>query len=259
MKKPIVDPVQLTADLVRCPSVTPREGGAITLLETLLSDAGFACTRIERAGSPTCSRAGARRAPPGALASTAIPMWCRSVTRRPGACRLRRRREGRQALGARRDRHEVGGRGLRRGGDRSCDPYAAEDGAVIVTITGDRGGRCRGRHQRDPRLDGRRRRAHGCLRGRRADLPRDPGRHDQDRAARVDDGVVHHHRQAVGHSAYPHRACNPMPAMARLMDRLSSRQLDEGTEHFDPSTLAVVTIDTATRRATSFPRRPARR
>jgi succinyl-diaminopimelate desuccinylase len=47
-----------------------------------------------------------------------------------------------------------------------------------------------------------------------------------------------------GHSAYPHRARNPLPAMARLMDRLASHRLDEGTEHFDPSTLAVVTIDT---------------
>ena len=47
-----------------------------------------------------------------------------------------------------------------------------------------------------------------------------------------------------GHSAYPHRARNPLPAMARLMDRLASHELDRGTEHFDPSTLAVVTIDT---------------
>jgi succinyl-diaminopimelate desuccinylase len=47
-----------------------------------------------------------------------------------------------------------------------------------------------------------------------------------------------------GHSAYPHRARNPLPAMARLMDRLASHTLDEGTAHFDPSTLAVVTIDT---------------
>jgi len=47
-----------------------------------------------------------------------------------------------------------------------------------------------------------------------------------------------------GHSAYPHRANNPLPAMARLVDRLSSHTLDEGTDHFDPSTLAVVTIDT---------------
>lgn len=47
-----------------------------------------------------------------------------------------------------------------------------------------------------------------------------------------------------GHSAYPHRANNPLPAMARLMDRLASRELDQGTDHFDASTLAVVTIDT---------------
>jgi succinyl-diaminopimelate desuccinylase len=47
-----------------------------------------------------------------------------------------------------------------------------------------------------------------------------------------------------GHSAYPERARNPVPAMARLVDRLSSHELDGGTEHFGPSTLAVVTMDT---------------
>ena len=47
-----------------------------------------------------------------------------------------------------------------------------------------------------------------------------------------------------GHSAYPHRAKNPLPAMARLVDRLSSQSLDDGTDHFDPSTLAVVSVET---------------
>jgi succinyl-diaminopimelate desuccinylase len=47
-----------------------------------------------------------------------------------------------------------------------------------------------------------------------------------------------------GHSAYPHRAKNPLPAIARLMDRLASHELDKGPDHFDASTLAVVTIDT---------------
>ena len=47
-----------------------------------------------------------------------------------------------------------------------------------------------------------------------------------------------------GHSAYPHRALNPLPAMMRLMDRLASHELDQGTDHFDASTLAVVTVDT---------------
>lgn len=47
-----------------------------------------------------------------------------------------------------------------------------------------------------------------------------------------------------GHSAYPHRANNPLPAMMRLMDGLASHTLDEGSDHFDASTLAIVTVDT---------------
>ena len=46
-----------------------------------------------------------------------------------------------------------------------------------------------------------------------------------------------------GHAAYPDRACNPIPALARLVDRLSQHQLDTGTEHFDPSTIAVTGFD----------------
>ena len=41
----LIDPVQLTADLIRCASVTPVEGGALVLLERLLAGAGFECTR----------------------------------------------------------------------------------------------------------------------------------------------------------------------------------------------------------------------
>jgi succinyl-diaminopimelate desuccinylase len=47
-----------------------------------------------------------------------------------------------------------------------------------------------------------------------------------------------------GHSACPHRAKNPVPALARLIDRLSASVLDTGTAHFDASTLAAVTFDT---------------
>ena len=46
----MTDPVQLTADLIRCPSVTPAEGGALLLLEAVLADAGFECTRVDRGG-----------------------------------------------------------------------------------------------------------------------------------------------------------------------------------------------------------------
>jgi succinyl-diaminopimelate desuccinylase len=47
-----------------------------------------------------------------------------------------------------------------------------------------------------------------------------------------------------GHSAYPHRAKNPLTALVRLLDRLASTELDRGTDHFDASTLAITTVDT---------------
>ncbi|NCU21263.1 M20/M25/M40 family metallo-hydrolase, partial [Candidatus Falkowbacteria bacterium] len=46
-----------------------------------------------------------------------------------------------------------------------------------------------------------------------------------------------------GHSAYPHRAKNPLHALVALLDRLTEWPLDGGTAHFDASTLQITTID----------------
>lgn len=46
----MIDPVELTAELIRCPSITPEEGGAIQLLETRLKALGFAASRCDREG-----------------------------------------------------------------------------------------------------------------------------------------------------------------------------------------------------------------
>ena len=64
----MIDPVELTADLIRCPSVTPEEGGAITLLEGLLQPLGFACTRISRGGVENLHARWGRSAPVFAFA-----------------------------------------------------------------------------------------------------------------------------------------------------------------------------------------------
>src|SRR3981189_3630870 len=40
------DAVTITRDLVRCPSVTPADAGALGVLERLLKDAGFTCHRV---------------------------------------------------------------------------------------------------------------------------------------------------------------------------------------------------------------------
>jgi len=47
-----------------------------------------------------------------------------------------------------------------------------------------------------------------------------------------------------GHAAYPALAINPVHAMADLMQRYASHPLDQGSDHFDPSSLQVLTIDT---------------
>jgi succinyl-diaminopimelate desuccinylase len=47
-----------------------------------------------------------------------------------------------------------------------------------------------------------------------------------------------------GHTAYPHLAVNPLVATVLLMNALTQENLDQGSEHFDPSTLAITTIDT---------------
>jgi len=46
-----------------------------------------------------------------------------------------------------------------------------------------------------------------------------------------------------GHVAYPHRAANPIPVMVDILSRLQSRVLDEGYAGFQPSNLEVTTVD----------------
>ena len=42
----MLDPVTFARDLIRCPSVTPEEGGALQLLQATLEDLGFECQRL---------------------------------------------------------------------------------------------------------------------------------------------------------------------------------------------------------------------
>jgi succinyl-diaminopimelate desuccinylase len=50
-------------------------------------------------------------------------------------------------------------------------------------------------------------------------------------------------RGIQGHSAYPHLADNPIDRLVGLLHRLTRETLDDGSEHFQPSTLAVTTVD----------------
>ena len=60
-------------------------------------------------------------------------------------------------------------------------------------------------------------------------------------------------RGKQGHSAYPHRADNPVPAIARVVAALSAHEFDGGTTHFDRSNLEVTSIDVGNTAANVIP------
>ena len=237
------DPARLTADLIRCPSVTPEEGGALELLEQLLSAAGFDCARADRGGiSNLFARWGAKGhartfgfnghtdvVPVGDEAAWTVDPF--------GAVEKNGSLYGRGATDMK--------SGVAAFAAAAIDfvQTTPPDGAVILTITGDEEGDAL--DGTTALLDYMQEQGEAmsvCLVG-EPTCPNTMGEMIKiGRRGSLSAWFTVTGKQ--GHSAYPHRANNPLNAMARLMDRLASHELDQGTEHFDASTLAVVTIDT---------------
>jgi len=57
-----------------------------------------------------------------------------------------------------------------------------------------------------------------------------------------------------GHVAYPHRAANPIPVLLKLLARLEARVLDNGYEGFQPSNLEITTVDVGNEATNVIPR-----
>ena len=241
------DPVALLQDLIRCPSVTPQEGGALDLLERVLGEAGFACHRLTFSdqGTPDVDNLFAR-------IGTGHPHLCfagHTDVVPPGEDRLWRHPPFAGVI----EDGVIYGRG-------ACDMkgsvaafaaaaigFAAKHGdnlpgSVSLLITGDEEG---------PAINGTVKvlgwlKQHGQLPDHA--LVGEPTCPD-----RLGDAVKIGRRGSIhfritadgvqGHSAYPHKADNPIPRLARLIDRVASEKLDDGNERFDPSTLAVTGFD----------------
>jgi succinyl-diaminopimelate desuccinylase len=56
-----------------------------------------------------------------------------------------------------------------------------------------------------------------------------------------------------GHSAYPHLADNPIPKIMAMLGALIAKPLDEGSAHFQPSTIAITTVDVGNRASNVIP------
>jgi len=238
-----IDPVQLTADLLRCPSVTPVEGGALVLLEALLSEAGFACTRVDRGevsnlfarwGGNTNGRTFGFNGHTDVVPVGDEAAW----TRGPFSGDI------------------VDGWLWGRGATDMKSGVAAfaaaaidfvrdtpPDGSIVLAITGDEeGDAVDGTVALLDWMKANGEKMDACLVG-EPTCPNEMGEMMKI-GRRGSMTTVFTVQGKQGHAAYPHRANNPLPPMVRLIDRLASYELDQGTDHFDASTLAVTTIDT---------------
>ena len=236
----MIDPAILTADLIRCASVTPQEGGALQLLERLLAAHGFQCTRVDRGEvSNLFARWGKGKTfgfnghtdvvPVGDLKAWNVDPF--GAESRDGFLYGRGATDMKSGVAA---------------FAAAAIDFVKEsppDGSVVLAITGDEEGPAKdGTVALLDWMQAQGERMDHCLVGEPTcpDVMGDMikiGRRGSMNGYFTVTGVQ-------GHAAYPHRANNPLPAMARLIDQLSTASLDAGTEHFDASTLAVVTMDT---------------
>ncbi len=238
-----VDPVALTADLIRCPSVTPEEGGALDLLQTQLADAGFLSIRVDRNGTPNLFARWGVKGDAKTLGfnghTDVVPVGDEAAWTHP-------------PFGAEEADGWLYGRGATdmKSGVAAFVAAAIDfvedtppDGAIIIAITGDEeGASTDGTTAILDWMAEEGEAMSACIVG------------EPTSAEVIGDMVKIGRRGAMtaqftvkgkqGHSAYLDRALNPMPAVALLAHRLSTYVLDEGTEHFDPTTCAVTTIDT---------------
>ena len=237
-----IDPVALTAALIRCASVTPQEGGALQLLEALLSDAGFACTRVDRGGVANLfarwGAQGANRSFGFNGHTDVVPVGDAAAwTQDPfGAVVVDGWMYGRGAT----DMKSAVAAFAAAAVDFVRD--TPPDGAVILAITGDEEGDAQdGTVALLDWMAGQGERMTHCLVGE----PTCPDRMgEMMKIGRRGSMTCWFTATGVqGHSAYPHRAKNPLSALVALLTRLESAPLDAGTDHFDASTLAITTID----------------
>lgn len=240
------DPVALTQALIRCPSVTPAEGGALALLETVLVAEGFCVQRpvFSEPGMPDIENLYARIGndgpvlviaghtdvvPPGDLSAwTHDPFAAEivdGVLYGRGACDMK---GGLASMVAAVIRY------------RRENPQAP--GSIAFLVTGDEEG---------PAVNGtvkllewakaRGERFDHCLLGE----PTNPAAMSDmlkiGRRGSLTGKLAVHGVQ--GHVGYPHLAQNPIRGMVRLLAGLDATPLDAGTEHFDPSNLEVTTLD----------------
>ena len=237
---PVIDPVALTRDLIRRPSVTPADEGAMDVLERALTGLGFHCRRMPfenienlyaRRGtaSPNLCFAGHTDVVP----TGSTEAWSSG----PFEAEVRD--------GILYGRGAVDMKGGIAAWVAAVSQILAEGevpGSLSFLITGDEEG---------PALHGTKRvvqalMAEGevidaCVVGEPSSQHALGDMIKIGRRGSLNTWITVHGKQ--GHVAYPDRAANPVPVLARLVARLADHRLDDGYEAFQPSNLELTTLD----------------
>ncbi len=241
------DPIAILQNLIRCPSVTPNDAGVLASLESVLKPAGFKCTRLPFSAPDT---------------PDVDNLFARFGDKEPHLCfagHVDVVPTGDEALWSHPPFDAVIKDGIMYGrgtcdmkGSVAAFAAAAVDyvhskngainGSISFLITGDEEG---------PAINGTTKVLDWMKQN---DQIPDECLVGEPTSAKVfGDGIKIGRRGSItfyvtvkgtqGHAAYPHLSKNPIPILARLIDQLCSKPLDEGTKQFGPSTLAVSTFD----------------
>jgi succinyl-diaminopimelate desuccinylase len=234
------DPVTLCAALVRCPSVTPADAGAMAVVRDALEPLGFVCrpmrfgeienlyARWGQARPNLCFAGHTDVVPPGDAAAWSRPPFAAHIEN--GVLLGRGAADMKGAIAA---YVAAVGRVL------AAKPPA---GSLSLLITGDEEGVAEdGTKAVVKALQAEGEIVDHCVVG-------EPTSH-----ARLGDMIKIGRRGSVsariivegvqGHVAYPDRAANPAPVLVRLLSRLLDRPLDAKVDGFQPSNLEITSID----------------
>ncbi len=246
MKPATYDPVTLLQQLVRCPSVTPHEAGALTAVQGWLEAAGFRSHRLvfSDKNTPDIDNLFARVGTSGphfcfAGHTDVVPQGDESIwTHPPFAADIKN--------------GYIYGRGATdMKGSVAAFAAAACDfvrdnphfkGSISFLITNDEEG---------PAINGTVKvlqwmKDNGhipdhCLVGEPSCVDALGDTIKIGRRGSLSFIVTVEGKQ--GHVAYPHKADNPIPKLTRLVERLSEKPLDKGNNAFDPSSLVFTSFD----------------
>ncbi|MGE0503670.1 MAG: succinyl-diaminopimelate desuccinylase [Rhizobiaceae bacterium] len=253
-----VDPVENLAELIRRPSITPAEGGALTTLCAMLEPMGFSIDRpvFSEAGTPDVENLYARLSgngphlmfaghtdvvPPGDLAAWTHPPFAAEIA-------------GGQMFGRGAVDMKGGIACFVAAVAREIERSGPLKGSVSLLITGDEEG---------PSINGTAKLLDwAAARGETWDAaivgePTNP--------EAIGDAIKIGRRGSIsgiltvrgvqGHSAYPHLADNPLRGMVALLEALLHPALDSGTETFQATTLEVTSVDVGNPAANVIPGR----